>query len=481
MLLLSTTHFGLATPVLNIQREKKADALKESILQAEISALSKDKGIRIHNTSSSTLQCLHVQLKDGFTADSLLIKGKELESYAAFPTDEEGGAFLMLKFKRLRDCYKITVSKAEEENTESADEKVAANGAELVFDGKGKLCSFYLGGKKISGDRFLESFITYGGKRYCFTNTHKEKIKGSGQVSILRTSGEIHLPDEISAGSFTFDFITTPFTSGITVLSTVNYPYTAETTSISTENSSLGRFYDMNWLETAPFQLTPEMKGDIKVIKRNFMEDISSFRAQSFPESDERNSKLDSFNHQLTAGLVGLSDGNYTLLTANSRQFLGSMAHCPMRLDEDKTVHMNLFGTYYGKQRHHFSRAKGEVLDAYTLVAAQGKPLAPSYNGCSEKALFTLYAFEGDFDERAPQVNEALAFADGAVLSCGENEAIQIFEKDNVTFRKAKADGITEAKLKNPVMTGFGGNLKDYIIKGARGIGHIIIEQIKSK
>jgi len=211
------------------------------------------------------------------------------------------------------------------------------------------------------------------------------------------------------------------------------------------------------------------------------MEDISSFRAQSFPECDEKNKKVDSFNHQLTAGLVGLCDGNYTFLVANSRQFLGSMAHCPMRLDEDKTVHMNPFGTYYGKQRNHFSRAKGEVLDAYTLVAAQSKPLAPSYNGCSEKSLMALYAFEGDFDENDERVKEALGFADGAVLSCGENEAIGIFEGDNVTFKMAQSDGITEAKLKNPVMTGFAGNLKDYFVKGVRGIGHIIIEQIKSR
>lgn len=481
VLLLSTTHFGLATPVLNIQREKKADALKESILRSEISALSKEKGIRIHNTSNSLLQCLQVQLKDGLSADSIIVKGRDLESFAAFATDENGGAFLMLKFKKLRDTYKITVEKATKASSDTADERVLANGAELVFDGKGKLCSLYLDGKKISGDSFLESFITYKGKKYIFSNTAKEKVKGSGKVSILRTKGEIHLPDEVSGGSFCFDFITTPFTSGITVLSTVNYPYTAETTSISTENSSLGRFYDMNWLEAVPFQLTPEMKGDIRIIKRNFMQDISSFRAQSFPECDEKNKSIDSFNHQLTAGLTGLTDGSYTLLAANSRQFLGSMAHCPMRLDEDKTVHMNPFGTYYGKQRHHFSRAKGEVLDAYTLVAAQGKPIAPSYNGCSEKSLLSLYIFRGDFDEKAPVTAEALAFADGAVLSCGENENVKIFESDNVSFKKTQADGITEAKLKNPVMTGFSGNLKEYLTKGLRGIGHIIIEQIKAR
>lgn len=481
VLLLSTTHFGLATPVLNIQREKKADALKQSILTSEFASLPKEKGIRIHNTSSSLLQCVQVQLADGFSAENLIIKGKGLESYAAFATDEKGGAFLMLKFKKLSDTYEITVQKSKTKKAQDISHKVKAGETELVFDGKGRLCSLWLGDKKISGKNFLESFITYGENKYYFENTKKEIVPASGQANIIRTSGEIHLPAEISPGSFSFDFITTPFTKGIFVLSTVNYPYTAETTSISTENSALGRYSDMMWKEAVPFQLTPDMSGDIRIIKRNFMGDISSFRAQSFPECDEKNKKVDSFNHQLTAGLVGLSDGSFTLLTANSRQFLNSMAHCPMRLDEDKTVHMNPFGTYYGKQRHHFSRAKGEVLDAYTLVAAQGKSIAPSYNGCSEKSLMALYAYEGDFDQKDDRVKEALSFADGAVLSCGENEAVKVFEGDNVTFRKTQADNITENKLKNPVMTGFGGNLMDYIIKGGRGIGHIIIEQIKSK
>ena len=330
-------------------------------------------------------------------------------------------------------------------------------------------------------NKFLESFITYENKKYRFENVSKENVKGSGKVNIVRTKGEIHLPGEVSPGSFVFDFVTTPFTKGIIVSSRVNYPYTAETTSISTENSALGRYSDMKWQEAVPFQITPDMSGDIKIIKRNFMDDISSFRAQSFPECDEKNKKIDSFNHQLTAGLVGLCDGNYTLLAANARQVLGSMAHCPMRLDEDKTVHMNLFGTYYGKQRHHFSRAKGEVLDAYTLVAAQGKSIAPSYNGCSENAVVALYAYEGDFDEKDSRVKEALSFADGAVISCGENENIGVFTRDNVAFRKVQADNITENKLRNPVMTGFAGNLKDYIVKGARGIGHIVIEQIKAR
>lgn len=480
VLLLSTTHFGLATPVLNIQREKKADALKESIITSELNALSKEAGIRIHNTSASALQCLQVKLKNGLRHDNIIIQGKELLNYAVIPTDDDSGVFLLLKFKSIRDTYEITVKQGKSKKRFEANGRINADELEIFFDGKGKLTSVYLKGEKICDDSFLKSYITYDGVDYSFENTSKEIIESSGQVSILRTKGEIHLPDEIRAGGFVFDFITTPFTNGIIVRTQVNYPYTAETTSISTENSALGRYSDMKWTQAVPFQLTAKMNGDIKVIKRNFMGDISSFRTQSFPECDSKNKKIDSFNHQLTAGLVGLSDGNYTFLVASCRQVLSSMAHCPMRLDEDKTVHMNPFGTYYGNQRHHSSRSNEEILGVYNLVAAQGKSIAPAYNGCSETALLSLYAFSGELKEDE-RLDEILAFSDGAVLSCGENEAVEIFTGDNVTFEKTKEDGINESKLKNPVMTGFMGNLKEYVTKGSKAIAHIVKTQIKAR
>ena len=45
--LLSTTHFGLATPVLNIQRERAADALAAELLYA---AADKEGSLTVHNT-----------------------------------------------------------------------------------------------------------------------------------------------------------------------------------------------------------------------------------------------------------------------------------------------------------------------------------------------------------------------------------------------------------------------------------------------
>ena len=236
----------------------------------------------------------------------------------------------------------------------------------------------------------------------------------------------------------------------------------------------------MNWKETVPFQITPTLNGDISVIKRNFMDDISSFRTQSFPECDEKNQKVDSFNHQLTGGFVGLYDENGGIVVANARQVLSSMAHCPMRLEKDKTVRMNPYGTYYGKQRHHFSRANDEILDTYTLVAAQGKSIAPSYNGSSETAIFGLYPMAKDGLSDIEK-QEICAFADGALITAPENECVAPFSNDNITLRDANADGIDEKDLKNPVMTGISGNLGKYVTKGVKAITHIVTTQIKAK
>ena len=333
-----------------------------------------------------------------------------------------------------------------------------------------------MGDKRLGSRDFLQSYITYDKKKYNFEYTSIEPLSVGGNGFAIRTKGEIHLPDEIRGGSFTYDYITTDFSDGIFVRTEVNYPYTAETTSISTENSALGRYSDMKWSEAVPFQLTPDFKGDTSVLKRNFMDDISSFRTQSFPECDEKNKKLDSFNHQLSAGLVGLFDENYTFAVANARQVSGSMAHCPMRLDEDKTVHMNPFGTYFGKQRNHWSRAKGQIIDTFTLITPQGKSIAPAYNGVSETSLLGLYAYKGEMPS-----DDILSFADGAVVAADENSILQPFYEDNVRFEKAKEDNIDEKKLRSPIMTGIGGNLRNYAVTGSRAIFHIIKQQIKAR
>ena len=482
VLLLSTTHFGLATPVLNIQREKTALDLSDKVIEDEVSAIPKTKKITIHNITNSLLQSVQVEIKENISnISSLVVKSKYLEDFVAIATDDEcKSAFLILKFKKIKDKYDLEISFDGQKEKSQPKNLLETKRMQLMFTPHGQIAFAQIDGKKIGDYDFLQSYITYGKNKYEFKNTSMTPLSVGGNGYGVSVKGEIHLPKEIESGSYTYDFFTTSFSDAIFVRTTVKYPYTAETTSISTENSALGRYSDMEWKETVPFQITPKLSGDISVIKRNFMDDVSSFRTQSFPECDAKNDHIDSFNHQLTGGFVGLYDENGGIIIANSRQVLSSMAHCPMRLEKDKTVRMNPYGTYYGKQRHHFSRAKDEILDTYTLVAAQGKSIAPSYNGSQETAIFGIYPMSKDgisVDEK----NEICAFADGSIITVNESSSIVPYSKDNVVLHESKSDGINEKDLKNPVLTGLSGNIGKYITNGAKAITHIIKTQYKAK
>lgn len=480
VLLLSTTHFGLATPVLNIQREKTALELSKAVIADEVNALPEAESLTVYNITNSDLQCVQLELKEKVSDISKInVKAKGLESFTAVPTaDDNSSIFLMLKFKKVQKSHKISISfDGEEKATEKFNNLLETDRLSVMFTPSGKILYVIADGRKIGDDEFLQSFITYGKKKYTFKNTSVSGMRLGGKGKGVRLQGEIHLPEEISSGSFCYDFFTTEFSDAVFIRTSVAYPYTAEKTSISTENSALGRYSDMKWIQSVPFQITPRLDGDISVIKRNFMGDISSFRTQSFPECDEKNDELASFNHQLTGGFVGLYDENGGIVLANARQVLNSMAHCPMRLEKDKTVRMNPFGTYYGKQRHHHGRAKDQILDVYTLVAPQGKSIAPSYNGSTETALLGLYplAATGLTEKEQEQI---CAFADGGVAVSQKNATVTACLKDNVTVKKSKADGAEENDLKSPIMTGLSGNLSKYITKGSRAIGHIMLTQI---
>lgn len=483
VLLLSTTHFGLATPVLNIQREKTALALAASSVESEKNALPKTKKLTVHNITGNCFQC--VQLKLSEKCDDvrrLVVKGDGLADYTVIAMDKDcSSVFALMRFKKNKKKYEIAITQSDAvlEN-KIFPEILSTDRLCLKFSEKGGLYRTFADGEMLGDENFLKSFLTYDGKEYEFSRTALKALPLAGSGDGVRMAGEIHLPGEVTAGSFAYDFFKTASSDAVFVRTEVKYPYTPELSSISTENSSLGRYTDMRWNEAAPFQLTPFFKGDLSVVKRNFMDDVSSFRTRSFKECDPENTSLASFNHQLTGGFVGVTDGKKGIAVANARQVLNSMAHCPMRLDEDETLHLNPFGTYDGPQRHHWSRANGEILGTYPLISAQGKSLAPAYNGNSETAVLGLFAFDGAApDEKV--LSEMNAFADGAVVTAPENSLAKAFDGSNAVITDSKVLNISEKELKNPMAMSLKGNLGKYITKGGRAVAHILASQLKAQ
>ena len=463
--LLSTTHFGLATPVLNIQRETAANALADKLLKA---STDKSGKLTIHNTSKTRLQCLQLSCN---TRNGMKISADGLEKQTVIPMND-GSVFVMLLFSDIKDEYEITA--AECENTDTSDERFLESGkAKLTVTNDG-ICLFY-DGKLLSE---MSAYLTYDNDLpYIFNIEETYHIAVTGGKCI-EVKGRINLPNEIESGSFSYKFFVTDTAEGIFVITDIRYPYTEERDAISTENSTLGRYTDMKWQEAVPFGLSFENEGEISVIKRNFEGDISSFRVASYKEADGKNRSLDSFNNQLTAGFVGLTDEDKGLAVANARNVLSSMAYCPMRLYENGSVTMNPFGTYFGNQRHHPNRSGDRIPLTYTLIAPQGKSLAPSYNGSSERFILCLLPFDGNMPDKE-KLDRLLAFSDGA-FATGNDVILSPFDGENVTVHKID-NKLENVKIRSPLMSGIKGNLGKYIFRGAKALTYILRRQKKAK
>ncbi|MBR5410263.1 MAG: hypothetical protein IK104_06285 [Clostridia bacterium] len=469
--LLSTTHFGLATPVLNIQREQTANELAEKLMDA---AFLPEGPLTLYNASGTVLQCVQLRCK---TAKALAVKGEGLEAYTVLPMGDDS-VFLLLRFSEVKKEYVITAE--ETENAPCGDEAfftLESAGTKLEFGADKRIRRFSINGQTVGGEEFLSSYLTYGGKRYDFSPDGMEIgwLTGGRYIKLF---GGVGLPKAKRQGAYAFTFFTSDAVKGIFVLADVSYPYTPERDAISTENSSLGRYTDMRWQEAAPFCLSFENERPVSVIKRNFEGDISAFRVDSYAEADPKNRTLDSFNNQLTAGLIGLTDGRKGLLLGFSRSVLSSMACCPMRLTEGGRVKMNPFGTFDGRQRHHPNRSGDVVPRTYTLIAPQGKSLAPSYNGSRERALMCLTPFEGELPDEE-RMRELLAFADGA-FATGTDTLLAPYNGENVWVQSAEKQ-TGKVRVRSPLFGGVKGNPVKYAFRGARALGYIVKKQRRAK
>jgi len=492
VLLLSTTHFGLASPVLNIDRERRALALSEEMLAKELSACAKPEKLTLVNPGGGSVLSAELRFAPGWLPgiERLQIKAQGLQSFGGIALDwhadgSVAGAFVLLRFKESLVKCEIDVTNDAPSRESIACDRLAAGELAMRVCEHGEILSIAYQGKPIGGKDFMRAFLTYDKKNYPLTNKRRGALPTAGQAQGLRIEGELHLPGEEKPGRCRYDFFTLPGFDGILARMNVQYPYTREDYAISTQSSALGRYYDVKWAQAAPFQLAPRLPGELHVVKRNFAGDVSGYPVASFRESVPQNENLNSFNHQLTGGFVGLANGETGLLLANARQVLGSMAHCPMRLkreDGQDRVSLNPFGTYAGPQRAHPSRGDGSVGEAFVIVAPQSRSLAPAYNGAEETAVLALFGFEGLLPQ-GDTLRQACAFADGAVLLAPEGSPVgtPVAGDSHVRFPAAREASEAPKKLRNAMLSGVTGSPAHMARVGLRALRGILKAQKRAK
>ena len=492
VLLLSTTHFGLASPVLNIDRERRALALSREMLEKELSARVKPEKLTLVNANQSNIVSAELCFREGWLPqiEQLQISAEGLVNFGGAALEWHGdgsvaSAFVLLRFDYDMPQCEIGVTNDAPALERVLDDSLAAGGLAIRVCEHGEVLSVTYKNAPIGGRDFMRGFLAYEGREYPVTHRRRRELPLAGQALGLRVEGELHLPGEEKPGRCRYDFFTLPGFDGILVRTDVEYPYTRESYSISTASSALGRYYDVKWQEAAPFQLRPKLAGELHVVKRNFAGDVSGYPVSSFRESVPQNESISSFNHQLTGGFVGLTNGETGLLLANARQVLGSMAHCPMRLRREAgqdRVSLNPFGTYAGPQRAHPSRGDGSLGEAFVFIAPQARSLAPAYNGARETAVMALFGYEGLLPA-GDILGQACAFADGAVLLEPENSPVSSPAADagHVRFPTARENRDAPQKLHNPAFSGALGSPAHIAKVGLRALKGILKAQKQAK
>jgi len=498
VLLLSTTHFGLASPVLNIDRERRALALSKEMLQKELAARVVPEKLTLVNPDGGNILSAELCFREGWLPkiEELQISAEGMKNFGGVALDWHGdnsiaSAFVLLRFENTITRCEIDVTNGAPAQENPICDRLAAGDLSIRVCEHGEILSISHRGKPIGGRDFTRAFLTYDKKNYPITAKRRVALPLAGQARGLRVEGELHLPGEEKPGRCQYDFFALPGFGGILARVDVQYPYTREEYSISTMSSALGRYYDVKWQQAAPFQLTPRMPGALHVVKRNFAGDVSGYPVASFRESVPQNENLSSFNHQLTGGFVGLTNGETGLLLANARQMLGSMAHCPMRLrraDGQDQVSLNPFGTYAGPQRLHPSRGDGSVGEAFVMVTPQARSLAPAYNGARETAVLALFGFDGMLPQ-GEVLRQACAFADGAVLLEPEGSpsgtsvpvGSPMAGNDNVRFPAAREAREAPQKLRNPAFSGVHAGVAHTARVGIRAVRGIFKAQRRAR
>ena len=444
--LLSTTHFGLASPVMNITRERKALALSETMLRQEQDALPASAELRLRDPAKSGLAAVQLSLADGFCGElsRLRLESEGLQSWTACETGRHASGcvaslYLIARFETPREEYALRFSVGD-----SKKPALLAESGWSVTDAPAGL-SLRFRGRELAA---LNSWIDYDGEICRFDPPIREALPLGGEGCGMRLRGAVHLPGEQKAGSYCFDFFSSPAADCLFVRSAVQYPYTREDHEISSQASNLGRYSDPKWKQTAPFELTLRGDDGIAVEKRNFVGALSRYEMADFWRAFPQNENISSINHQLTGGTLCAADEHGGLLLAHARQVLGSMAHCPLRLKTEngsRIVSLNPFGTYFGPQRYYPSRGNGCSMELYLAAAPQARSLGPAYNGAFEQAVQALFPLTGP-SPAAAQRREAEAIADGVIALGGA--AVRFFAGDNVRLHEAVGNKVDAKDLK---------------------------------
>ena len=423
--LLSTTHFGMAAPVMNLTREgigrdlvrRAVDTAAEAFCRAAKKPVGAAFSLLDYVRGESTEQISYraraskglVRLPLSETApEGFSIRdrtGRAIPS-AILETGPWREVVFVESFEPgERKDYTIDVGgppPAPLSAVVVGERSLQNELLKIAFDARGQLAGLQTEGKEFSLGRLVHSGITYAGKPYEVAEWSTGASVALGVVGVKQMHGSIVVKGSHTA-SFERDIMLAAGLPYLYITTRVIYPRTPDRGYDRGKAARLQQAWDNDWQEVWPCEIRPALSGGLRhplrVWKHNYCDHVSSYDLDyaRFSKNDE----LDSANNHITHGWVAVSDGERGLLVATSADVSAGMAYCPLRTrreDRALRVRLNPFGTYWGKQYRYATAdtGLGKLLATTFSASDHIKSYAPSYNGRMQELSLLIAPYCGD-------------------------------------------------------------------------------------
>jgi len=456
LLAMSTTHFGMSTPILNEERQAKADSISEKARDIAYNAYRKaTETVKTQPNPEGKPQYVvtvfnYPRSKDGkgnpnrapvrvpvifngLTVPRVTgVGGGKVPASIIDVTQIDDGisagevTFVVSMDASKSKTYSIRLDPAKAGDRSTGKVKSLDNGSVslLLSESSGieKLRYKDLDYGKVG---FLDPFITYKTRKktvtYGVSKWELPPLENEVHRGLERSRLVARVPVKTPTGTYTAKFTYTftlyndlPY---LFVDVYADYPYIPPRDLIQTVSQKLRRLLDLRWIEVGSFQIRPDISAPendpITIWKHNYLDIVSSYRLD-YGRINPKNRQLDSFNHQVTNGWVAMENGKKGLLIAQSAETNALFAFTPMRLRTSKDgmqrLLINPFGTYFGRQldySHTGSNGAGALMT--TAVGAHLRPSGPSWNGKIDRFSLMLAPYGGGKPPENRQ-NDAMAF-----------------------------------------------------------------------
>lgn len=413
---LSTTHFGMASPVMNSGRLEDGFRHVRAGLGAAEAELAAARASRREGSGAWRFDPEIEGLEEG-QGSLTSLQGPATAGLSGIELVEDG-----CRRKERRALLNP-------QGSAEASLRPMAKGGDLAMDGDGLrvgglgLRILAKGGLDLrEGETRLlrqalgRPWIEFAGRRRWGRQTAPARLREvlPDRVAEIRLEGVIDLPGEPEA-TWIEVFTMVAGLERVYVDTWISYPLTECWRYDRAKASRLDRAWDGRWTGLAPLEVCPVLDAredaPARVWKHGYFDRVSSYDLEYHRFGPNR--EQDSLDNHVTDAWVALAAGGRGILLAQSASASTVFAFCPMRTrlrSGRQTVDLNPFGTYSGRQWRYPAATSGLGRMAAILGADNLDPYAPSWSGTELSFSLLLAPYEGDRPPEGLQ-RDALIFA----------------------------------------------------------------------